>query len=252
MSQSQVSLGQMCAHLGKLFGPRNAIYLPGIQNRISFLSMGARNLEDAIRKELGNGERGKTLASLFARICALVEHFRTISLSITMSRKYPRAGCAYCQRLPCRCLDSNRPDHQLSLGNNEQLAWSIREWQEHHELVYGSHNRQPENGIHNALHRLFAEIAELETLCLITANSESGYDQANLRQLYTLELADVFAWVMAIANLLHINLEETVISLYGLPGAPCRKCGQLPCSEGPPNMSQRRLILSTDSTVVIK
>lgn len=40
------------------------------------------------------------------------------------------------------------------------------------------------------------------------------------------EMADVFAWLISIANLLNINLEEVSIEKYG---SGCPKCMSIPC-----------------------
>jgi NTP pyrophosphatase (non-canonical NTP hydrolase) len=242
MSQ-QVSLGEMCEHLGKLFGPRNAIYLSGVANRIAFLFMGARNLEDVFEDNMGSMKYAEALASLFARICAIVENFRIISLPEAMSQKYPLSGCGYCGRHPCNCLDNKEQrDHQLSPVTGIQLDWEIKHWQDHIQNVYGRINH--DRGVDVALHRLFSEIVELEILWMIDTHSESGYVPSDLRQQYALELSDAFAWVTVIASLLNINLEEAVISLYGLPGTPCHVCDKFPCDCGPFNMSHRRRIIT--------
>ena len=241
----QVSLGEMCVHLAKLFGNRNALYLPGIQERIGFLMIGARGIEDAIEEEVRSPECGVALASLFGRICAMVEHFQVISLSETMSQKYPLQGCGYCGQRACNCAEGKLQDHQLSPVSAIKLDWGIEHWKKHVDLVYGHTNHH--RGIDVALRRLCSEIIEIQTLWMITTHSERGYDQQNLRQMYACELADTFAWVTVIASLLHINLEEAVVSLYGLPETPCHKCEELPCGCGPFNMSERRLVLSADS-----
>ena len=43
------------------------------------------------------------------------------------------------------------------------------------------------------------------------------------------ELADIIAWTMSIANLLHVDMEEALFNKY--PNK-CRKCSSAPCKCG--------------------
>ena len=47
-------------------------------------------------------------------------------------------------------------------------------------------------------------------------------DKNNLEE----ELADVFAWLSSLANLLNVNLEEVAVKKYNFV---CPKCGHNPC-----------------------
>ncbi len=40
------------------------------------------------------------------------------------------------------------------------------------------------------------------------------------------EMADVFAWLCSIANLLHVDIEEVSVKKYG---RGCPRCGEIPC-----------------------
>ncbi len=76
--------------------------------------------------------------------------------------------------------------------------------------------RDRERGMDRTLLRTFQELAELS----------DTISKGNPRKDIENEVADVFAWVISIANLLEMNLGEALLSKYD---NVCSRCGKVPC-----------------------
>jgi NTP pyrophosphatase (non-canonical NTP hydrolase) len=88
-----------------------------------------------------------------------------------------------------------------------------------HRIYY---ERDVERGIDRTLLRTFQELGEL---------SEAIQGNESIAEV-SAEIADVFAWVCSIANLLGIDLFEALHKKY--PDV-CYRCGEAPCEcVGPP------------------
>lgn len=211
----------MINHFHRLYGRRNRIFLPGLVERINFLYLAICDLQDAIRKEYNLEIKGVALARIVARIFCVVDHFSRLPLIETISRKYPFVHCSYCGSSPC-CCQEKRFDAILEPISEIQLNWTLKEWQEHLNGFYGKKNE--EKGIENLLNRLFRENGELLALQMMISKGELDSDK--VEQEFALELADVFAWTIAVTNFLAIDLESAVLKRFG---KGCWKCNQTPC-----------------------
>lgn len=147
-----------------------------------------------------------------------------VDVSEALHSKYP-ATCGYCAKNPCECTD-DRPDFAKQDTNTSETNLSMQQWQEHLAAMYGEINRS--KGIDNCLRRLFDEATEVieiaERLGEINIHFSGGVLEAH--KLYIGEIADVFAWIMAVADLLNINLEEVVVEYYK---NGCPHCTSNPC-----------------------
>jgi len=76
--------------------------------------------------------------------------------------------------------------------------------------------RDRARGLERTLLRTFEELGELSDAIL---RSKSRNDMSD-------EIADVFAWLCSIANLLDIDLSEALFNKYN---GVCSKCGRTPC-----------------------
>ena len=76
--------------------------------------------------------------------------------------------------------------------------------------------RDRARGLERTLLRTFEELGELSDAILRSRSRNELSD----------EVADVFAWVCSIANLLDIDLSE---ALYNKYSGVCSKCGRTPC-----------------------
>ena len=215
------TLQEMIEYFFKLYGRRNRFFLPGLEKRVGFLTLGICDTQEAIRKDYGLEIIGASLARVVARIFCVIEHFSDLPFTRAMSQKYPSGFCAYCKSFPCICKEK-RPDPITELVYGEQLIWSLEQWQQHLKALYGDRNRQ--KGIENILNRLFKEIGELLSLQMRIPNISLSLD--DLEREFSFELADALAWSMAVANFCGVNLQQVVFDRYG---NGCWQCHQNPC-----------------------
>ncbi len=89
----------------------------------------------------------------------------------------------------------------------------IREFQNIIWETYRHHDVK--RGVENTFKWLVTEVEELQKAVL-------EEDERNIKE----EMADVFAWLSSVANLLRIDLETVCIERYG---KGCPKCGSKPC-----------------------
>jgi NTP pyrophosphatase (non-canonical NTP hydrolase) len=219
--EKKMSIGKWMKHLANLYGRRNRIFLPGLADRIDFLNLAIGDLQEAIRKGFSKKAIGVALARVGARIFCVAEHFWSLPLAETMSRKFPEMHCSYCKWFPCRCSE-NRQNYVLERISPVQVRWNLSKWQEHLGLLYGSKNR--DKGIENILNRLFKEITELSAVR--TKVPRMDYKPDKIEEKFALELVDALAWTCAVANYFDIDLEQAVMDRFG---NGCWKCAQNPC-----------------------
>jgi len=195
--------------------------LSGLDKRINYLSLGICDLQDVVRKEQNSEIIGVAFARVVARIFCIAEHFLSLPLLEAMSQKYPTGYCSYCQSFPCRCVEK-RPDATIGLASEEQLIWSLRQWQQHFNILYGDKNRQ--KGMENILNRLFKETGELLSLQMMIPNTSLSLDE--IEKEFSFELADTLAWTIALANFFGVDIEQALLERYG---RGCWRCHQSSC-----------------------
>jgi NTP pyrophosphatase (non-canonical NTP hydrolase) len=76
--------------------------------------------------------------------------------------------------------------------------------------------RDKERGVERTLLRTFQELAELSD----AISKERPTEEIEA------EVADVFAWVISIANLLELDLGKALLRKYN---NACSRCGNVPC-----------------------
>lgn len=89
-----------------------------------------------------------------------------------------------------------------------------REAQEIMRRVY--YERDRARGVERTILRTFQELSELSEVVM----ENRGHDER------VSEMADVFAWVCSLANLLDIDLSEALASKYA---DSCSRCHSAPC-----------------------
>lgn len=219
---NQKNLNWLFELLFTRYDKRNDIQLPSLSQRIEFLLLGIRNLQDAV--EDGREDEYKyRLANVFARICCVAGHFTDMDVVKAFVSKYPAKGCSYCDKTPCGC-GSKRDKSKLSSVDPVQYEWRLSQFQEHLGKLYGAANEK--RGMDNALSLLFSEAAELILIRLVYTGRLS---QAEMYLQYGLELADALARLIAVANLLNIDLEAAVLETYE---KPCSTCHGVVCTCG--------------------
>jgi len=217
----EMTLQEMMEYFFKLYGRRNRVFLSGLDKRINYLSLGICDLQDATRKDRNSEIIGVAFARVTARIFCIAEHFWSLPLVEAMSQKYPMHYCSYCQSFPCKCTEK-RPDVIVSSVSEEQLTWSLSQWQQHFDALYGDKNRQ--KGMDNILNRLFKEVGELLSLLMMIPNTNLKLSE--IEEEFSFELADALAWDIALANFLGIDMEQAVMERYG---DGCWRCHQNFC-----------------------
>ena len=89
----------------------------------------------------------------------------------------------------------------------------IKEFQSIIWRMYRHHDEK--RGLENTFKWLRTEVEELW-------DAITKGDEESIRE----EMADVFAWLSSVANLLEVDLEKASIERYG---RGCPKCGYIPC-----------------------
>lgn len=215
----------MMTHFFELYGRRNRIFLPGLLERILFLSLAINDLQEALRKDVERSLLKMAMARIVSRIFCIAEHFHNLPLINALAMKYPFGRCAYCMQFPCACRES-RPDATLVVIVEEmQMTWSLRNWCHHLNAVYGAKNENTPNARENLLNRLSREVSELLSILMDLPNNTETIDEIEFE--FALELADTLAWTIAIANLLGVDLEKAVIERFVRTN--CWNCHQKPC-----------------------
>ncbi|MBP6942927.1 MAG: hypothetical protein KBB55_02670 [Candidatus Buchananbacteria bacterium] len=217
-----MTLQDLVAHFYGVFGRRNDIFLPDLRTRIDLLNFGVADLRDGIRKHPKEQRVMEVaLARIFSRICCINHSLPTIELGRYLSIKFGQ-GCGYCGQAPCVC-DPNRPREVLyGEVDTNTSEWSLSQWCQHLDALYGDNNRVA--GVYNALSRLVDEYAEFQRL-YVGIPAWTG-TQGQLESELGLELADTLAWVIAVANVLGVDLEQVVWQHYG---AGCKNCQAISC-----------------------
>lgn len=222
------SIQEISDYVSYAYGMRNGMRLTGSLARIGFLAIAAKDLQDAVRKKSEIHKIGIALARVLARVFCVADTYHDLPLAEQFAGKYLGGACSYCQHIPCTCTDEWRP---ASMANrvDDQADWDLSTICQVLNRMYGKANQQ--KGIDNAIGRLFSEIGELiaETMNSLTSTLKNS----ELEKKIALELADVLAWVIAIANFFEIDLLAAFQKRYW---PHCQYCGQIPCECGPFNV----------------
>lgn len=214
-------------HMTDVFGERNGLYLPDIRDRVDFFEEAAADLMSAVRHRDHEREEIAS-ARLVSRLFCVANGFDDISVGRGMEAKFPSTGCVRCQAIPCICGEQG-VDPLISWSEvGQRNDWSIREWQEFLEGLYGEANAS--RGIKDTIARLFAEVVEVRSLVRrlpeVATRGEEG------ERIIGLELADLSAWSLGAATLLDVDVQDVLVDRYG---QGCSTCSRMPC-ECPPEV----------------
>jgi NTP pyrophosphatase (non-canonical NTP hydrolase) len=97
-------------------------------------------------------------------------------------------------------------------GSGEEM--DVKDAQDMMRRIYLE--RDKERGVHRTLLRTFQELAELSEAIL------KEKDEAAISD----EMADVFAWICSLANLLDVDLADALFAKYS---DVCSRCKKAPC-----------------------
>lgn len=137
------------------------------------------------------------LPSIFKWFCALYAKYRNdkIPISDILWNKFPSI-CPYCKKQTCGC---NIAKGHLDIYNLKKVASegkdrkpkTINEWQEHFQKIYP--RKDDNSSLDKNVSRLAEELSELS----------EAYRKSFIKHdipCVEMELADVFSWIMGIAN----------------------------------------------------
>lgn len=222
-----MTLTEMQEHFRVMYGRRNRVFFNGLGEMLGRLSISVGNVQHAIRNS-GGQHVHSALAGVAAWVFAIANHFESsFGFHIRVLRKYGVPGCAYCGSSPCDCSEQRKVEAREA-GTWRDFALptdcSLRDLQQHLASLYGSRNKS--KGLDYLALRLFRETAELQNVHLRLAHEDMVV--AKLEDEYGSELADVLAWVIAMANYLGFDLEIAILDRY----RECPDCGMAPCTCG--------------------
>lgn len=212
------------SHLQAVYGRNNSVYITSLSGRIDLLLMTIHKLQDSVRKQRSKDVLANRIAHAVARTFAVAGHFWQLPLVAATCVKYPRGGCGYCHKSPCDGLCHQNGEDPAELPPEPaQLLWSLGDHQKNLAHVYGETNR--EQGIENAINRLFSEVAEITLL--VAGLKHAGSRAEKIQWEYAKEIADVFAWIMAVATILEVDAQDATMNMYD---RGCPECFGIPCT----------------------
>lgn len=217
---------------------RNEQYLKTDGLRVAHMLAGGGELLDTIERVKPDERMRELLPSVLAkvalRIFTVLQGLKNKDEIIAaLTQKFPESGCSYCGHKPCICSVA-RPEEKIgATASPLQAIWTIRNWQMHLKDVYGANNAK--EGLRFIYGRLLSEMNEVN---IAQMQMEMTPEEAErFRQEAVSELADSFAWVIAVANESGVDLERAFVERYG---NGCPNCEAVPCVCGPFTFVQER------------
>jgi diguanylate cyclase (GGDEF)-like protein len=197
-------------------------------------------------------ELARHLCRAFAWTCALCVKFDIRNIADLIWHKFPGA-CPYCASCPCACSgEKPMPNptqlERLRKDNVNHRPRNLYEWQGMFDSIYSERNlgdaaEDIKEEVNAPLYFSPRKLSPLQYRIMLSFAhlcEEIGETSRAIRERYFRpaelrdEIADIFAWIMSIANLLHhdpkvgsFSLADHLWSLY--PGV-CRFCGACPCA----------------------
>jgi|GEM_PF-128109 NTP pyrophosphatase (non-canonical NTP hydrolase) len=224
----------------RLTRQRNAEYLRTNTLRIAHLDVGGGEMLDTTERVKPAEKMMEILPTVAAKVALRV--FTVLqgledkgAIIEALKKKFPESGCSYCGHKPCGC-SVMRPEEKVGAqSSEEQKDWTIKEWQTHLKEVYGANNAK--EGLRFIVGRLHSEIDEVTAAGMQMEMQTAPKDIERFRLEAISELADSFAWTIAVCNEVDIDLEQAFVDRYG---KGCPNCGGMPCTCGPFTFVQER------------
>lgn len=243
------------------------IYEP-IQNlERNFYQVFARLIESIaqcsqyVNKQNQNG-MANNVPDVFSWYCSLVLKAKLkISLSEAIWKKFPYV-CPYCLTAPCTCVRGKKKleDNAIRIEekakeNDNKKPYSLDDWQNMFEVIYP---RDPQGYDQKSnFSHLIEEMGEVSEAYRVRYFHPTALEN---------ELADVFTWIIGIANLLNVyakegsingldkySLQKSVMEKYN---GICPKCKKIPCScvsrDGRMKISELNVIYPNEILIAIE
>lgn len=232
------TLWQVCGRLFTTYDQVNKMFFKnGMRDRIDGLAgVTGRNIQEAVRIDATRLEQSVELARAFTHLLAVMSEFEPTKGGVSgaqsafvrwLTIKWGTAVCIFCDKISCKCKDRRRRvvlTTQLPAELKDRLSWSVRQWQ---QFLHGKYyKRNHEKGIDFVVGRLNNEVIELLNVWRDVGKNLRATPSDVLAH-YAEESADVFAWLLGVANLLEVDLEDAVAARY--PNGGCHTCFKSPC-----------------------
>lgn len=229
-------LGQWFVMFNEIYSPTQNYGRPTAELFVDFIRVVGGQSATLVR--FPNEVKAKEyLAKTFAWFAALMNATR-INVEAAVWQKYP-AACPRCLSATCQCpAQPNEIDWEalkdLQVANSPRKPRTLREWQR----LFGTIYRGPSGAVEvpysreridTIFRRLIEEIGEFAA-----GLARDERVDAEARDIIVNEAADVFAWLMSLANNFHlvdpsftsVELADVVWSAF--PNR-CDRCGHKPC-----------------------
>ena len=210
----------------RLYGRRNPLCFPyGLHELLMLMSQSFSELARALRKDETPDIIRIRLANAVAWLCGVVNHFDELPFVNAFVSKYGQSKCPYCDETLCLCDPDYRLEPKRILIQEippGDRGKTLAEWCHHLDLIFGRRNR--DEGMYRVIAHLFEEVSELLDLTGVTIIEPNNLD--DLEREFALELVDVLAHLIAIANLQGIDLTVAIQERYG---DCCPTCQFRPC-----------------------
>lgn len=209
-----MTISALQQHFHDMYGLRNSFVNGSIHERMLHFIRRVGRIADARRK--GDRMEGR-LARAVSYFMSCVDNYGFhLDLELGMIEKFPHTGCVYCNKLPCKCTEA-RPDPEVYTLHEEQRSWTIRQWQAHLKSVYGHFHGEDFNKV---FLRFVSEVGEFAILNANGPNTPIGPEDLLIE--CRREAADVFSWILTMAYVMDIDLQEAIRERYEVcPG--CKK-----------------------------
>lgn len=218
-----MTFDELFKYFKNLYGRNNKLFYTSLGHHTDKLGARIKNLRDAIVKQPKNIRlQEELLGNMIARTFAIAGFFFKLPLNKYMCKKFPVTGCGYCGHEICDCSQEKRDAHVEIEVAPIQLEWTLTQHQDHLAATYGHANKAL--GIQNAINRLFCELFEITSIA--SQEDLTNASPTETESAYAREIADVIAWILGIATLLEINVEQVVMKIYG---NGCPICHSMPC-----------------------
>ncbi|HEX8322288.1 MAG TPA: hypothetical protein VF595_00120, partial [Tepidisphaeraceae bacterium] len=225
--QTRWPLRQWQAHLQELYSNQNKQRSPleTLSRVVEMASGVARGVRE---------DDSETLRTFVPRTLAWILGLATqleIDLQDAVWRAYPGV-CTHChsdQGCSCKIHPEKRrrlkdEDEIYRLQQNHTLPASLPEWQAMFGKIYLTIN-QVAAADKCVLHFL-EELGEVSEAVRYKLAPESKYTPAEIKVMLQNELADLFAWFIAVTNLERVEIDAYMQDIYEYV---CPECGKSPC-----------------------
>lgn len=232
------SVAEAVDRVTTIYGPRNAlrgITLEGALHQMRDISITV--IGNLARNQVAPSEFHQPLASLLAWWGVALGMFPRLNLGFytasALHKKHLGITCLRCDKSVCRCDDTDRRSYfevapgettlvQIDSTADPLASLSISDTQRVLRKKYGLANAG--RSIEEVIQRLAQEVAECSD-CLREHAFRKWTQSQQIAELGA-ELADVFAWICALANTLKIDLAQVFQESYQ---AGCPFCRQQAC-----------------------